>query len=282
MQKHSPMKLKLRLTMRLLMLLLFLQVVSCADYGLKVKKIDDDFYLILGEGGNSGVLFTEKAVLVVDTKVKTGAERMRRWVEDRAGERQIYIVNTHVHKDHSAGNHLYSDPIIIAGDYGERFWNAVNSRENLPTQWLYDTMQFNWGSEHILIRNVGQAHTFNDVVVFLEKRKVLFTGDLVLNKVHPFLDEHAGANVDNYLTTINDLLFQYDASLIVPGHGEPGGKELVINFKNYLHDMQDAADNPELESPMQEKYLEWTSLPINKAGFDATLKYIRNSSSLRE
>ena len=60
---------------------LLLIVNSCRDYGLKVKKIDDDFYLILGEGGNSGVLFSDSNVIVIDTKVKTGAERMRRWVQ---------------------------------------------------------------------------------------------------------------------------------------------------------------------------------------------------------
>lgn len=263
-------------------LLLFLLLTSCSDYGLKVKKIDDDFYLILGEGGNSGVLFTDSAVLVVDTKVKSGAERMRRWVEDRAGGRKIYIINTHVHKDHSAGNHLYSDPVIFAGDYGDRFWNAVGAREDLPNRWVSDTLSLNLGNERVFIRNIGQAHSFNDLIVYLEKRKALFTGDVVLNKVHPFLDDHVGADVDKYLAAINDMLFHFDAALVVPGHGVPGTKEVIVLFKNYLLDMKETASNADLEPSMQEKYLDWTSLPINKAGFDETLAYIRKSTSLRE
>ena len=266
----------------ILLLYAVLPLVSCSDYGLKVKKIDDQFYLILGEGGNSGVLFSDSAVLVIDTKVKTGAERMRRWIDDRAGKKKIYIINTHIHKDHTAGNHLYSNPDIIAGDYGNMFWNAVNSREDLPNHWLSDTMTLRIGDELVFIHNIGQAHSFNDVIVYLPKRKVLFTGDVVLNKVHPFLDEHVGANVDNYLTAIDDMLFTYDPKIVVPGHGDPGDKSTIIEFKNYLMEMREAANNPDLEAQMQEKYLDWMSLPINKAGFEQTLQYIRNSSSLRE
>src|SRR5262245_44752976 len=81
--------------------------LSCTDYGLKIQKIDDNSYVILGEGGNSGVFFCDTAVLIIDTKMKQGAERMHRWVENKAPDKKIYIVNTHVHKDHNGGNHLY-------------------------------------------------------------------------------------------------------------------------------------------------------------------------------
>ena len=55
----------------------------------------------------------------------------------------------------------------------------------------------------------------------------------------------------------------------------------IFDFRQYMLDMKDAASNPDDEEPMREKYIEYLSLPINKAGFDQTLKYIRKSETLR-
>ena len=266
----------------LLIPFIFSLLASCTDYGLDIEKIDDNFYVILGEGGNSGVLISDTVVLVIDTKMKQGAERLRQWVEDHAEGKKIYLVNTHLHNDHCSGNHLYKDPEVIAGDYGEQFWNAVASREDMPDRWLQDKIEMSVGDEQVIIANIGQAHTFADVIVFLKNRKALFTGDVVLNGYHPYLDEHVGSNVDNYLHAMDDMLFSYDAQVVVPGHGETGDMQTVRDFRQYLMDMKEAAENPDKEMEMREKYFNYGNIPLNKAGFDQTLKYIRESETLRE
>jgi glyoxylase-like metal-dependent hydrolase (beta-lactamase superfamily II) len=227
--------------------LAFLFFPSCTDYGLKVRALDKNLYAILGEGGNSGVFICDTAVVVIDTKMKQGAERMRRWVEERAKGKKIYIINTHVHKDHTSGNHLYSKAQIIAGDYGVQFWDALASREDAPNNWLADTLRLPMGDDTLLIVNMGQVHTYADVFVYFEKRQALFTGDVVLNGYHPYLDEHAGANVSNYILSLNGFIKNFTIKSLVPGHGETGGSELVTNFRQYMIDMQDVASYPDKE-----------------------------------
>jgi len=119
------------------------------------------------------------------------------------------------------------------------------------------------------------------VIVYLEKHKTLFTGDVVLNKYHPYLDEHVGSSVDNYISAQTKMLDLYADVTVVPGHGDIGESQLIFDFRQYMLDMKDAASNPDDEEKMREKYIEYSSIPINKAGFDQTLQYIRKSETLR-
>lgn len=254
---------------------------ECSEFGLDVHKIDDNFYVMLGDGGNSGVLICDTAVLIIDTKMKQGAERLHQWVEAKAKGRKVYIVNTHIHKDHTSGNHLYTQPTVIAGDYGEQFWNAVNAKEDMPNVWLRDSIVMKFGNETVLIENIGQAHTFDDVIVYLKKRQTLFTGDVVLNQYHPYLDDHVGASVENYIVAQTKMLEQFPDVKVIPGHGEIGETQLIFDFRQYMIDMKNAASNPDEEEKMRDKYSDYGSIPINKAGFDQTLQYIRKSETLR-
>lgn len=254
---------------------------GCSDYGLEVEKIDPDFYILPGEGGNSGVLIGDSVILVIDTKMKQGAERFNRWVMDRAKGKRIVVVNTHIHKDHTGGNHYYQDAEIVAGDYGNQFWLQNNAREDMPNRWLIDTMHLDVGGEIVTIENIGQAHTFDDVIVYLRDRKTLFAGDIVLNGYHPYLEESVGANVDDYVTAMNHMLRSYDVKTVVPGHGGIGGQELITNFQEYFEDMKSASEDVGLAESMRKKYKHYRSAPINKAGFDQTISFIRSNASLR-
>ncbi|HUM47676.1 MAG TPA: MBL fold metallo-hydrolase [Chitinophagales bacterium] len=271
----------IRLRLILNALLLFFIFSGCSNYGLDVEKMDPDFYVLPGEGGNSGVLIGDSVILIIDTKMKQGAERFHRWVMDRAENRRIVVVNTHIHKDHTGGNHYYENAEIVAGDYGNSFWLENNAREDMPNHWLVDTMQIDVGGEIVTIENIGQAHTFDDVVVYLRNRKTLFTGDLVLNGYHPYLEESVGANVDDYVTAMNHLMEQYDVSTVVPGHGQVGGTELITGFRQYFLDMKSASEDVDLTDAMRKKYKSYRSLPVNKAGFEQTISFIRSNASLR-
>lgn len=263
------------------LLAVFFILAGCSNYGLEVEKIDPDFYILPGEGGNSGVLIGDSVILIIDTKMKQGAERFHRWVMDRAEGKRIVVVNTHIHKDHTGGNHYYENAEIVAGDYGSQFWLQNNAREDMPNRWLVDTMHLDVGGEIVTIQNIGQSHTFDDVVVYLRNRKTIFTGDLVLNGYHPYLEESVGANVDDYITAMNHLMQDYDIATVVPGHGKTGDQDLITTFRQYFLDMKSASEDIDLTDAMRKKYKSYRSLPVNKAGFDQTLSYIRSNASLR-
>ena len=100
--------------------------------------------------------------------------------------------------------------------------------ENMPTDIVKDSLELNLGNETVLMFNMGQAHTTNDMVVYLKNHKMLFTGDLVFNKINPVLVKKSGADVDKWMASLNKILAKFDLAKVVPGHGKIGGKEIIV------------------------------------------------------
>ena len=72
------------------------------------------------------------------------------------------------------------------------------------------------GGREIEILFLGRGHTGGDVVVFLPKERIVFTGDLLLQGPSYMGD----AYLDEWDETL-DRVKALDVDLIVPGHGEP-------------------------------------------------------------
>jgi metallo-beta-lactamase class B len=84
------------------------------------------------------------------------------------------------------------------------------------------------GSRVLEVRDVGPGHTADTVVVWLPGARILFGGDLVRSAASRTLGYTAEADLDAWPTSIRALIEAYgDARLIVPGHGAPGGRELL-------------------------------------------------------
>jgi cyclase len=81
------------------------------------------------------------------------------------------------------------------------------------------------------------AHTTNDVVAWIPERKVLFTGDIVFNGGTPFvlMGSVAGSMM------VLDRLMEFDAEVLVPGHGAPCGREVMDTVGEYLRFVQETA-----------------------------------------
>jgi cyclase len=122
---------------------------------------------------------------------------------------------------------------------------------------------------------MGQAHTWNDMIVLLKNRKVLFTGDLVFHQVNPFLKKESGADVNKWIASLDKILKIPDVIVFVPGHGQTGDRSIVESIKNYFEDMKTAANDPSMEKTLKAKYKDWTEMPMN-ASPGITIDYIRS------
>ncbi len=67
----------------------------------------------------------------------------------------------------------------------------------------------------------------------------------------------------------------------MPGHGELGTSQLIQNFRQYFVDLKAASEDIDQTDVMRKKYAKYLNLPVNKAGFDQTIKFIRSNASLR-
>jgi cyclase len=183
-------------------------------------------------------------------------------VKQIAGPKPILVINTHIHPDHTKGNiHYKGQQIMAGGNYSPEFWMREAGKESMPTQWLKDRMDIRMGNDTVTILNLAKnIHTPSDVVVYLHKRKMLFTGDVVLNKQAPVL--LGNADPEGYLAAFDWLQKRFPILLVVPGHGDVGGPEVIDTFRQYFKDMKLAASDPSKEEELLAKYKDWNQLPI--------------------
>ena len=237
--------------------------------------VDKDLTIIQGGGGNSGILVTDSAVIVIDTKMSGDAEKLFNLAREKAGRKKIIVINTHFHGDHVKGNHFYKGSAIYIGAYDGKFLQENIQVENMPNHFVKDSLMLNLGNEILYLYNMGQAHTWVDMIVLIKNRKIVFTGDLVFNHINPFLMKDSRANVDNWIAVLDKILEMPDVTLFVPGHGNPGDRSIVESMKTYFEDMKTAANDPSKEKTMIEKYKDWTAMPMMTSP-GKTIDYIRN------
>ena len=89
------------------------------------------------------------------------------------------------------------------------------------------------GSREIRLLHLGRAHTGGDVLIFLPRERVIFTGDMML----PGLAYMGDGHVDEWPATL-EALKALDFDVMLPGHGPPVlSKDPITHFQAYLTDL---------------------------------------------
>ena len=244
---------------------------------MSIDAIEYDPYceILLGGGGNSVILTSEDGseALVVDTKMGPAAKKMRKSVKANA----LTVVNTHFHGDHTGGNALYPNAKLIAGAYSKEQWASMTKNSRYPDETLKpgEELVLKIGSETAHVRNMGAAHSSNDVVVYLEKRRLLITGDIVFLKMHPVLAARGGCRVASWIDVLDSLYNRYEIKALVPGHGSVSDKNALITMKEYFTSIDSAISDPQKLSALRKKYKKCSSVP-GMSSFDKTVAFIKN------
>ncbi|MGH9017709.1 MAG: MBL fold metallo-hydrolase [Acidimicrobiales bacterium] len=225
----------------------------------RTEEVADGVYAYVQPDGswwinNTGFAVGSSGVLCIDTCATEARTRaFLAAVDGVAGPGRRTLVNTHHHGDHTNGNCLLPYATIIGHEHCR---TSVLQTGILRPDGLFETVE--WGGldpaapfvtferrlnvyvDDLLVElhHFGTAaHTTNDVVAWIPERKVLFTGDLVFHGGTPFvlMGSVAGALV------VLDRLAEFDAEVLVPGHGAPGGRDLIDGVGEYLRFVQDTA-----------------------------------------
>ena len=72
-----------------------------------LEKLTDKVYCLFGQGGNVGILVTDRGVLVVDDQYENIAPGIVDQIRTVTDKPIRYLVNTHFHADHTGGNPVF-------------------------------------------------------------------------------------------------------------------------------------------------------------------------------
>ncbi len=216
---------------------------------------------------NAGLIVDGDEALLVDTLFdeRLTAEMLDA-MRDAAGigaERIGTVVNTHSNGDHTFGNRLVKNALVIAseatahemreegnpqtlaqlmkntgsmGEVGEFFQRIFGAFDfagvtfRLPDRTFSGTMTVKVGDKRVELIEVGPAHTAGDVIAFVPANRVVYTGDILFIDGTPIA--WAGP-VSNWITAC-DRILDLDVEAIVPGHGPITDKAGVRRMREYL------------------------------------------------
>ncbi|MFF5302500.1 MBL fold metallo-hydrolase [Streptomyces sp. NPDC013161] len=258
-------------------------VARRSSYEPRFEEVADGVHaFVQPDGGwclsNAGVLRDSGTTVVVDTAATAArATRLRTETERLRGGARLAVVNTHQHGDHTFGNSLFApDALFIAHDTARtdmersglgltRLWPDVpwgDITVTLPQLTYSDRLTLHLGTGEARLIHPGPAHTTGDTVLWVPGRKVLFTGDIVMNGVTPFC---LMGSVEGSLRAIRDLR-ALGATTVVPGHGPVCGPEVLDTCARYLRWVQElardgvAAGLSPLDAARQTDLGEWDTL----------------------
>jgi len=200
-------------------------------------------------GANAGFVIGDDGVAVVDTFEKPEASKQMLGEIRKLTQLPIkFVVNTHYHIDHVAGNSLFQDQgAIVFAQRNVRSWIHTENlkffgKDIKPEQRkmvetlgapdaVYDTgVTLFLGSRRIDVR-VYPGHTGGDSVVFIPDGNVVFAGDLFWRNTLPNLID---ATTSAWIPALNAIVAAAPNATYVPGHGDVGTADDVKNFRDYL------------------------------------------------
>jgi glyoxylase-like metal-dependent hydrolase (beta-lactamase superfamily II) len=256
-------------------LVAFLVVALCGwtQAEVKITKISDRVAEFEYFGVNVAAIAGSKGIVIIDThrspafmaEIKQSIEKVFRRNDF------LYVVNTHGDYDHSGGNQLFPDSIIIghencpqwirqkppnsilsvailryyAAEANRKADTSIAGREEAaewrklaediethyvatpPSKTFRDSLTLDLGDLTLQLLYCGNAHTNNDIFIYIPEEQIVFTGDMFTSKSSFGFAVNNMIDVPHILSSMDRILQCPEGiKYIVPGHGDYfSGKE---------------------------------------------------------
>jgi cyclase len=212
------------------------QQTDYSQVQIKATKLGDNFYSLEGSGGMIGVQVGPDGVFMVDSQFAPLTDKIVAAVKQITDKPIRFMVNTHVHPDHTGGNENL-------GKLGVTLMSRPQLRTRLaarptPPAGLatitYDapTTMFMNGEEIQLIP-VRAAHTDGDTMIYFPKNNVIMTGDFYRSIQYPYPDRGNGGSFKGLIDGLNAVIaLAKPDTKIVPGHGPTVSKTEVAAHRD--------------------------------------------------
>jgi len=232
-----------------------------------VLPVQGNVYMLIGDGGNITVQTGKEGVLLVDAGLAAMSDKLLVEIRKLSDRPIRYIINTHVHPDHTGGNDkIAAAGITITG--GNVAGNISDASEGaavlahqkvldrmsapppagqpaipfkaLPTDtYITDEKPMYFNGEGIQIIHQPAAHTDGDSIVFFRRSDVVSTGDIFTPGNYPIIDLQRGGGIQGVIAGLNRLIEmtipaekQEGGTYVIPGHGRLCDQADVVEYRD--------------------------------------------------
>jgi cyclase len=242
------------------------QVMDFGKVEIITEKLGPNVYMLSGSagldpshedaaGGRIGVLAGPDGVLMIDSQYAQLGDKVLAAVRSVSTAPIRYLVNTHIHRDHTAGNAFFAKQgaVIFAREELRegmvRLSKAANAASNpvanpagfpVITYGMGEPVRIHINDEIVQFIPIRAAHTGGDTNIKFEKANVLFIGDFYRNYGYPYIDINNGGSLKGMLTGLDLTMQSADAgTTIVPGHGTLIKRDDIIPYRDMILGVQE-------------------------------------------
>lgn len=141
----------------------------------------------------------------------------------------------------------------------------------LPTISLEGRMTLHGSHRTVELIALGKGHTGSDLILYLPKEKIVFTGDIVFSRTHPWLGD---GFPEAWVADLRQLL-SMPVETVVPGHGPVGDIEDISAMIRYIQ-TADRLARTALAARRSEKDLASLAIPLEFADWELRRFFAEN------
>jgi cyclase len=216
------------------------------------ERVAPNLYLLSGSagadpahedaaGGRIGILAGSDGIFMVDAQYAQLTDKITAAIRKISPAPIRFLVNTHVHGDHTAGdaNFVKMGATLLAREELRDELLRTPGREpaGLPvvTYGLGSPLKFRMNGETVDVIPVRAAHTGGDTMIRFETANVIMIGDFYRNYGYPYIDTINGGTLKGALEALDSLynLAGPDTKL-VPGHGTIINRTDLVPYRDMI------------------------------------------------
>jgi cyclase len=216
---------------------------------IRTEKLSDSVYMLVGAGGNLGLSVGEDAVFLVDDQFAPLTPKIEAAIAKITPQTVKFVLNTHWHGDHTGGNENLgkAGALIVAHENVRKRMSVENfieflgmktqpdPRAALPVVTFTTDITFHLNGDEIFAQHAPRAHTDGDAIVHFRKSDVVHMGDVMFNKLYPFIDTSTGGTVEGVIAAAERTLKEVsERTRIIPGHGPLANRADLEAYRDML------------------------------------------------
>jgi len=226
---------------------------------IEVIRVQPNFYMIAGAGGNIAVQIGPDGVLLVDTGAARMTERVLAEIRKLTSQPIRFIINSSADADHVGGNEKLAkageSTVIIGTENVLTRMSAPTGKQAVyplaawPTETFFQKqkpMYFN--REGIQIMSHA-AHSDGDSVVFFRRSDVIVAGEIYDTTHFPVIDVEKGGGIQQEIDALNQIvelaipsipmMWEEGGTYVIPGHGWLADQADVVEYRDMVTIIRD-------------------------------------------
>src|SRR6266496_5069249 len=201
-----------------------------------------------GAGGRIGILTGPDGIFMVDAQYLQIGDKVHAAIKRIDPGPIRFLVNTHIHGDHTAGNATFAKlgAVLLAREE-LREGLARQSTTTAPapardparlpvvTYGMGDPVRFRMNGETVELIPVRAAHTGGDTMIRFVNADAIMVGDFYRNFGYPFIDVGNGGSLKGALEALGlTMKIAGPNTKLIPGHGTFINRTDIIPYRDMI------------------------------------------------